>query len=487
MAATFLHTASTATFQDNAPNLTVGAISAGSNRKLCVVLAARSTNFSAWSVSTFTIGGQTYDQAYTTPIAGTNLGLKVFVWHEATIAAMSGTAVSWTDTPFISGIYCSYFVVQDCDQANVAIAQNGAASDADTLQITTSGNTATDLLVCTIAISDNPPAVTNWDNFTEIAAATADDGSSLSVGMASASITDTTHDFVTSGVSQNINGIIIRFVTSDVGVTPTVSTAGPVVPSVIFDNELRVSITGTDFKATQVTATVTLNDTNPLTTTPTTTVTQTAIRSWADTAIVFDVDKGALASNSVWLAVTNDDGNTGVANITVYDDPGTSGVGVRLDPVPDRTIVKDTAFSFDASLYLFASDAQDTLTYTVDALPGGLSLNPTTGVVSGTISDGQAVSSPFTCTFTATDEDSNAVNDGVTWTVAEPSITAAIDVSKLTRPEDGEVRAFIVAHGGPFGGSIDDDMRRALVIELSASDFNEASIGDLWKKYIESL
>ena len=58
---------------------------------------------------------------------------------------------------------------------------------------------------------------------------------------------------------------------------------------------------------------------------------------------------------------------------------------------------------------------------------------------------------------------------------------------RLARSNDEDVVAFIESEGGPFGGSIDDDLRRAFVAYFSLSDHNKLSIGDLWKKYVESL
>ncbi len=58
-----------------------------------------------------------------------------------------------------------------------------------------------------------------------------------------------------------------------------------------------------------------------------------------------------------------------------------------------------------------------TLTYSTTTLPGGLTLDATSGVISGTISSGATVGSPFTITVTATDG-SNSDSQTFTWTVS---------------------------------------------------------------------
>lgn len=214
----------------------------------------------------------------------------------------------------------------------------------------------------------------------------------------------------------------------------TVTACGPADLGVIFDNELRVEIDGTEFGAVQGTGGVTLNDTDPETTTPGTTVAQT-IRSWSDTLISIDVDIGALTAGTVWLGVDNDSGASDSLAIEIKADGGASVVSKRQDPFPaDQDIADGTPFSFDASTYLFASDVQDKLTFSAAALPTGLSIT-SAGVISGTISNGAAASSPFATQITATDQDGNTAVDNVTWTVGDntPSSSASDNVTARNR------------------------------------------------------
>ena len=202
--------------------------------------------------------------------------------------------------------------------------------------------------------------------------------------------------------------------------SPAITQVGGISNNVIYDNELRVTLTGSLFEAVQGTGIVQLHDSDPELGAPSTSVTQT-IRTWSDTAIVFDVDKGAIVGDTVWIEVTADAGPDGSISITCNDDPGTGNTAVRLTPLT-QTMTESVAFTLDTSLYYFNSDVQDVLTFTEAGLPTGLTIN-TKGLISGTIADGEDGSSPFTVDVTCTDVDANNVTDQFSWTVAAQGTT----------------------------------------------------------------
>ena len=85
------------------------------------------------------------------------------------------------------------------------------------------------------------------------------------------------------------------------------------------------------------------------------------------------------------------------------------------DPGAQANITGDTV-----SLALAASDAAfGTLSYSASGLPGGLTINSTTGLISGTVSSGDAASSPYAPTVTVSDGTNTAV-DTFAWTVTGP-------------------------------------------------------------------
>lgn len=116
------------------------------------------------------------------------------------------------------------------------------------------------------------------------------------------------------------------------------------------------------------------------------------------------------------------------ANNTVnFNDPYGDPSGDPPPPVPDPPVLVsqipnlspqvNVAFSYDTSVHFSGSTA---LTYSSLELPAsGLSLNSTTGVISGTPTS--AVT--FDVTITATDEDAQSVSDTFTMTIREEPVT----------------------------------------------------------------
>ncbi len=208
---------------------------------------------------------------------------------------------------------------------------------------------------------------------------------------------------------------------ASIGPAVVIDSVAPGDLAVVFDNEIRVEIDGSNFGASG--AVVKLHDTDPVTSTPAISVTQT-IRTQSDTLITFDVDQGALSVGTVYLGVTPVGDAEGSFALELKADPGALAVGKRADPT-SRTIVEGTPMSFDAAPYLFASDVQDKLSLAVAGLPAGLAFDGV-AAVAGTVALGANTSSPYTVTVDCTDLDGNAApQDSYTLTInaqAPPSI-----------------------------------------------------------------
>ncbi|NIR35775.1 MAG: hypothetical protein GWN79_21075, partial [Actinobacteria bacterium] len=65
----------------------------------------------------------------------------------------------------------------------------------------------------------------------------------------------------------------------------------------------------------------------------------------------------------------------------------------------------------------------DTLTYSATGLPPGLTIDPVSGVISGTIAANASLSGPYAVTVTADDGQGGSVDDLFTWTVSNPAPT----------------------------------------------------------------
>ncbi|MEQ1652403.1 MAG: Ig-like domain-containing protein, partial [Hyphomicrobium sp.] len=140
------------------------------------------------------------------------------------------------------------------------------------------------------------------------------------------------------------------------------------------------------------------------------------------------------------------DGNGGVSTATVTvtvtpvnDDPTTTGIGDLLDS-DGQTINIDVSSAF--------SDLDgDTLTYAISGLPPGLSFNPATGQITGTIDPGASQPSgdtSYPISVTASDGNGGSVTTAFTWRVLNLPPTAADD--SVTTPEDTPVVATVLTN-----------------------------------------
>ncbi len=115
------------------------------------------------------------------------------------------------------------------------------------------------------------------------------------------------------------------------------------------------------------------------------------------------------------------------------------------------------------SLQLTASDANNaTLTYSATGLPSGLSINSSSGLISGTIASNADTSSPYSVTVTATDSNNDSVNQTFNWTVDRVSLNPVNDqenqegtsVSLQLSASDNEGTPTYSATGLPAGLSL---------------------------------
>lgn len=88
-------------------------------------------------------------------------------------------------------------------------------------------------------------------------------------------------------------------------------------------------------------------------------------------------------------------------------------------PIPDQTHNEGDVVSLDVAANFADADAGDTFTYVLagGTLPDGLSLNPATGAITGTLTATASAGSPYSVTISANDGNGGSVNDTFTWTV----------------------------------------------------------------------
>ena len=132
-------------------------------------------------------------------------------------------------------------------------------------------------------------------------------------------------------------------------------------------------------------------------------------------------------------------GSTYAVEVTVSDDNTPAGVtkinfNWTINDVNRAPVATDVEDQSDAegdviTLPIAAtdSDSDNSLTYSASGLPDGLSIDPGTGVISGTISQTAAANSPYTTVVTVTDDAPSLLSDVVTFTW---------DVSEVNMPPD---------------------------------------------------
>ncbi len=157
----------------------------------------------------------------------------------------------------------------------------------------------------------------------------------------------------------------------------------------------------------------------------------------------------------------------------------------------------------NVSLQVSASDALDApLTYSADGLPSGLSINSTTGLISGTIAAGASSGDPYVVTVTASDG-AYSTSQTFNWTVTHTDTTALtmtnpgtqtnvagdnVPLAVTASDPDGDALIYSAAglrdglnidpFTGQISGTVANDAARTTpyVVTVTASDGNGQSV-----------
>ncbi|WP_184075355.1 Ig-like domain-containing protein, partial [Sphingomonas prati] len=140
-------------------------------------------------------------------------------------------------------------------------------------------------------------------------------------------------------------------------------------------------------------------------------------------------------------------GSTATVAITVTaanDAPTTGGIASRNGSDGDMVMLPIAA--------AFRDPDGDTLTFSAAGLPAGLTIDPATGVITGTIAFNASVvgGGNYAVVVTATDASGAAVSSSFTWTIANPAPLAVND--GVTTPEDSAVTIDVLANDSDRDG-----------------------------------
>ncbi len=154
------------------------------------------------------------------------------------------------------------------------------------------------------------------------------------------------------------------------------------------------------------------------------------------------------------------DGNGGISTATVT---------VTVTPVNDAPVATSLGDLTDSDSQNVSIDVTpafsdvdgDTLTYSADIVPPGLTFNPVTGVFSGTLDPGASAGGPYVITVTADDGNGGTASTTFTWTVL--NIPPSADDDSVTTPEDTPVVATVLAN------DIDPDNDPLIITEINGT------------------
>ncbi|MGB7346412.1 MAG: DUF4347 domain-containing protein, partial [Pirellulaceae bacterium] len=116
-------------------------------------------------------------------------------------------------------------------------------------------------------------------------------------------------------------------------------------------------------------------------------------------------------------------GLTDTATLTITIN-GTNDAPIVTSTIPNQSDVDaETGISVNTSTY-FSDPESGTLTFSAANLPPGLTINTTSGVITGTIDNSASVGGPYSVTITAQDPLGATVSQTITWAVSNPGPTA---------------------------------------------------------------
>ena len=205
-------------------------------------------------------------------------------------------------------------------------------------------------------------------------------------------------------------------------------------------------------------------------------ITESGIEIWGTrTSTSASLERMVLQSGSFVLPNITTGQNT--VELVNHDDNGPDGmvgtITVTNDPFQDRSYSETQAVSFSVASGFSDIDTNDTLTYSASGLPQGLSINPTTGLVSGTVANNS--SGTYTVVFTANDGNGGTVSDTVTFTIASSNTTPASASLTNTSIVENASTGYVVGYVTPVDADMNDTFTYSLVGSSGPFAINSAT------------
>ncbi|WP_157497889.1 VCBS domain-containing protein [Gilvimarinus chinensis] len=158
------------------------------------------------------------------------------------------------------------------------------------------------------------------------------------------------------------------------------------------------------------------------------------------------LDAGDTAEVSFqYLVQDNNDGISEPITVTI--------VVTGVNDAPTSTVIEDqssdegASISLNLSSYFNDVDEDNVFTFSATGLPPSLSIDSSTGVISGNLNADAAVDSPYSVEVTATDSEGVLVSRSFTWSVNNPAPDFVNETSGL----DDDMYTFVVSEDDALG------------------------------------
>ncbi len=168
--------------------------------------------------------------------------------------------------------------------------------------------------------------------------------------------------------------------------------------------------------------------------------------------------QGESTTTSVTYTVTDGTGLADTATVTVTVN-GTNDNPSSVGTIPGQSNNDNESITpLDVSGFFNDADLSDVLTFSAGTtLPPGLSIHPTTGVISGIIDNSASLGGPYVVVITANDGNGGTTTQSFTWAVANPGPTAANNSASVKEDVTLTDAGNVISDDDGFGVDADPD------------------------------
>ncbi|QWN35870.1 cadherin-like domain-containing protein [Cobetia sp. 4B] len=186
-----------------------------------------------------------------------------------------------------------------------------------------------------------------------------------------------------------------------------------------------------------------------------------------------DLAVGEIRITAISYQVSDGQGGVDTATLSVTV-TGTNDVPVVSTPTPDATAEDGDAIDIPAGDAFSDVDGSDDLTFTAAGLPDGVTIDPDTGRITGTLTPDASQNGPFEITVTADDGNGGTVTDTFTLTPSNTAPVAQDDA--VTVAEKSPASGNVLANDADGGN--DTDALAVSQVGEDAANVGQPTAGD---------